>query len=373
MVTAEAERHFTERGIGLIPLDVGSRRLLEELAGGTKGECEVVIGELTADLGSFVEAAGALPREAEPVASAGSDSAVRTLPFFASRATTTAGEAGMETELTLSLDHDVFLSDHVLDGNAVLPFTGAMELMLEAASLLCPQLQAVRVRDVRAFKGIVLNGRSETLKVRARVSDAATGTVSVEIAPGSGTALHYRGFVDMANKLEPLTMRSLPPGSSTFPMSMRTVYSDWLFHGPQFQAIEAIDSLDETGVSAVLRGSSVGDCINDVGALDWIADPVLMDAAFQLVLVWARHHWDITLLPSSVAAFHLAPRIRSFDGPVRCELRIRPESQVPICHMDIYLYDRDETLIAMVDDLQCAGSKALNRLAGELARQPASK
>ncbi len=44
MASAEVQRHFAERGVTLIPAEVGSAMLLDELRSGAKGEPEVIIG-----------------------------------------------------------------------------------------------------------------------------------------------------------------------------------------------------------------------------------------------------------------------------------------------------------------------------------------
>src|SRR5207247_1637367 len=44
MVSPEVQRQFAERGVELIPLEVGCRKLEEELRFGAKGDAEVVIG-----------------------------------------------------------------------------------------------------------------------------------------------------------------------------------------------------------------------------------------------------------------------------------------------------------------------------------------
>ena len=46
------------------------------------------------------------------------------------------------------------------------------------------------------------------------------------------------------------------------------------------------------------------------------------------------------------------------------ELRIRPESQTPMCHADHYFFAPDGLLLGVLSDAEGTGSSALNRLAG---------
>ena len=112
MVSPEVARQFAERGVGLIPLEAGCRLLDEELRRGRKGEVEVVI--------SATAAPAALPllaHAAEPKRTAG---------------------GGLELVRRLDLARDRFLGDHRVDGQPVLPFAVAMELMAEAAAAARP-------------------------------------------------------------------------------------------------------------------------------------------------------------------------------------------------------------------------------------------
>jgi hypothetical protein len=105
-------------------------------------------------------------------------------------------------------------------------------------------------------------------------------------------------------------------------------------------------------------------CLRGAPTADWLLDPVLVDCAFQLQVIWARLQWDVTLLPGAIdSVVRVASAARAADG-VRHELRIRPESSPPLCHADHYFYAPDGRLLAAMINAQGVGSKALNRLAG---------
>jgi hypothetical protein len=146
-------------------------------------------------------------------------------------------------------------------------------------------------------------------------------------------------------------------------MTVAEAYRDLLFHGPLFQRIVSIDGMDERGASSVVLPSSPSSCVRGAEG-DWLLDPVLVDCALQLQVIWARVHWDVTLLPGAIGSFvRVANDAGAGDG-IRHELRIRPESSPPLCHCDHYFYAQDGRLLAAMTDVQGVGSKALNRLAG---------
>jgi hypothetical protein len=88
----------------------------------------------------------------------------------------------------------------------------------------------------------------------------------------------------------------------------------------------------------------------------------MFDSALQLVLVWAREHWDMTALPSGFRSFH------RFAAPaasrILCEVRIRPETGAQTIHADMFFIDAATgAVVGILEDMHGACSKALNRLA----------
>ena len=109
MVSEGVARQFRERGVALIPPAVGRTRLVEELGLGRKGETEVLIG-----------GAGDAP-SAPPSRPSGA--------FLCAPAVVVRRDGEqLEAIRRLEPEHDRLLDHHRLDGKAVLPFTGAIEL-----------------------------------------------------------------------------------------------------------------------------------------------------------------------------------------------------------------------------------------------------
>jgi hypothetical protein len=148
-----------------------------------------------------------------------------------------------------------------------------------------------------------------------------------------------------------------------FPMGVEDAYRDLLFHGPLFQGIVAIDGMDERGASALLRPSQPGRCVAGADGLRWLLDPVLLDSALQIQVLWARLQWEVTLLPAEIGRY-VRVTAAAEGEPVRHELRIRAASNPPLCHADHWFYGSDGRLLALLQDVVGVGTRALNRLAG---------
>ena len=378
MVSPAVQRQFEQNGIELIPAHVGRERFLAEVLHGVKREVEVTIAGIAGQK-------GVAERSNQPADSTANDgmSIVLKLPLL--QAQTEIVSEGASTRLlrTLSLDHDRYLKHHVLGEHAVLPFAVAMELMAEAAQLGAPEKRVMSLSNVRVLQGVVLEQPEVTVEVTASVknhtqngSPLHSQLVEAAIVLGSSSAKSsYRATVELGGALDSTdavadALRSCgePPGESAgaMPLSVAAAYEEWLFHGPLLQAIKSVESIGPSGVSGTLQLSDPMECLSGSPSGSWLLDPVLLDAAFQMQLLWGRVHWDVTLLPSRVQRYvRLAETAGLRPGDlVRCELRIRPETKNPISHTDIAFFDRAGKPIGVVVDLEGSGSGALNRLVG---------
>ncbi|MBL9125786.1 MAG: polyketide synthase dehydratase domain-containing protein, partial [Planctomycetaceae bacterium] len=146
--------------------------------------------------------------------------------------------------------------------------------------------------------------------------------------------------------------------SAPLAASANEAYDRWLFHGPMYQVIESFGGADETGIDALVRGSATP--VVDGASIPWVLDPVVVDAAPQLAMIWSRALYDIAVLPSRISSYRVyAP---PGDGPVEMRLRVRPGSDRQVYHADVWIV-RDGKLIAHMEGLEGAGGQHLNRIA----------
>ena len=348
MVSPEVARQFASRGVVLIPVETGCRLLDEELRRGRKGEVEVLIG-------------GSATAATPPLLASGTE-------------LSRSPEGELEALRRFDLGRDRFLGDHRVDGHPVLPFAVAMELMAEAAVVANSGLEVARLDGIRLLHGVTLDEEDGTaIEIRARRGqDTREAEVTIG-APGGGRG-HYQarvsmrrpGAADNAEEAEGATsaLSGLPP----FGMSVEAAYRDLLFHGPLFQGIAAIEGMDERGAVSLLRTSDPGSCLDGAEGSDWLLDPVLLDSALQVQVVWARLHWNVTLLPAEIASYR-----RALSDPVPAgelvhhEVVLRADSAPPLCKMDHRFRLADGRLLATLGGVVGVGTAALNRLAGASA------
>lgn len=387
MAAPELESIFASYGWAMIEPSLGRESFLRELAGGTKGEAEVLLvgkpvpgkasslqqkesgaaGQPTSDAGAF--SASGWKARSSPVATQGG-----AILHRARLSALTPGAA--EFKVVLNSEDDPYLKDHTFDGIPVMPMAIALELMAEAAQAAYPDWQLARVSQLDIPAGIVFETGSKelTVMVQEQSEGAEALTVQLSVAvDGTQRRTHFRCTADLTRG--PLTCPPLPagiPASFSAPAflkppavlpKVRDIYDSWLFHGPIFQGVSTVDAMGSNGITGTLRIKGAAECLKNAGGNEWVVGPVLLDSAMQLAGVWARHYLDITVLPAGLKSlYRLGPVIgREF----RAIVSIPREIEHGEMRCDLAIYDEHGAMVILVEGLGGIASKSFNRLASQ--------
>ncbi len=286
MVDRHLKRNFQRRGVALIRPEEGAGAMLAEMAPPPEDPVEVVIG-------SALE----LPQKPE---------------------TDKPGEeTGAEAEMDLAFQHEVSLESHPvldhhrLDGRPVVPMALLAEWLGHVALHSNPGLRLVGLDRVRLLKGIVLEEKTRkvsllTGKTRASV---AGYTVPVEIRDGfenGSPVIHCRAEAILAESIpEPPVFDQqdlLKPGAEN--IEVEQAYDRMLFHGSSFQGIEAILRIDAKGLAARLATAPPPrKWLKEPLRSNWIADPLVLDCAFQMAIIWSRTVCGKPSLPGYIRSY----------------------------------------------------------------------
>ena len=372
MVTDAIKRQFHEQGVVPIEARPGRQFFSEELRFGGLGDVEIV--------------AGAGPWEREPAlspapglvapANDSADMPVRrngAAPILA--APQLQGDGTVIATYGFSLATHPFLDDHRLDGVPVVPAAVAIEWMAQVVQTGWPDWVVHSIRDVRVLKGIRLEDEAERrVLIRARVlshADVGGLQVAVSIVDPQTDRTNYKAVAVLVSQMPDPVEQPLPgsaPGESLDP---RKAYREYLFHGPTFQLLKAITRLGAEEFDADVAPSTPHGWLNGAFAnangstngssAHWLFDPGLVDAAFQLALVWARVQQGKGALPG-----HLGAVTRYGDAPVasplRLRLRISPRTNDFRVVFDAEVVDRDGCVRLSMQEMECPSSQALSRL-----------
>jgi 3-oxoacyl-(acyl-carrier-protein) synthase/NAD(P)H-dependent flavin oxidoreductase YrpB (nitropropane dioxygenase family)/NAD(P)-dependent dehydrogenase (short-subunit alcohol dehydrogenase family) len=364
IASPEVQKQFQELGIELVEPRAGRRLVDRVVHHGRKGQVEILIGKGPWESEYTVE----------PPAPSGRKPAGNTFPLLQERVWYSDGSDAREITLRLDPSRDRYLDDHRLDGKPVFPFAMAMELIAEVAQVGWPDYQFASIHDLRMFRGIVVGNDGCELHVTARPKTAQNEMmkeVEVEIRSKDGPNIpNYRGWVRLEKQLAPPTAldTQMPSQLSPFPASVEDAYRSWLFHGPSLQGILKIDGVNGQAIAATIQPSSPAGCFYREVSGQWLVDPVIIDSAFQLTLLWLRRNFDMMCLPAAIDGYQ---RFRPWDGlPQRCLLSARFDQESQISFFDFQFCDADGGVIAVLQKLQAPSSKAFNRLAGTARRNP---
>jgi hypothetical protein len=344
MVTPTLRGLFAAEGIQVIALAAGAKHLLRELAA-PPGPVEIVI------LGQGSVLPETLAAAATPIA-----------PALA--AISAPPELARIFERDLDFETSPCLRSHVLDGNAVLPVAMVIEWFGHGALHNNPGLHFCGFDDLRIFKGVIITpGESLTVRVCADRASKQGQQFLVPVELCSGPAdhkrtIHARATVVLGAKLPPSKPPGDAPAIAPYRGTLDEVYAKHLFHGPAFQGLETIEGCSEQGIVATARPAPLPrEWIRAAPRSRWIADPLSVDCAFQMMILWSIERDGTPCLPTQAARYRQFQADFPGDG-VRIQVRVtRHDSHGATA--DIDWIAADGTLVARMTGYECVMDRSL--------------
>ncbi len=337
---------FEGEGLHLIPPDAGARLVVDEVCADDDGPGPVEIVVLADRVEDHPKGA------AEPVSN---------------------GQLEVVFQREVNVRSMPVLADHVIDGHAVLPMAILLEWAAEAATHRNPGLVVRGVEDLKLFKGVVLHGpETAALEIAAgraaRIGDEFRVPVEIRGSLRNGRPIvHARAEVVLAVRHEKGSRRVDEPGLAST-IGLDEVYGPALFHGPAMQGIERVEGSGDRGIVGRVRTSPAPSAWLDRPLRSrWLTDPLAVDSAFQLVVLWTREQLGSSSLPTAVGRYR---QFRSDFGrePVRVVAVIRQATDSRAV-ADIEFLDGRGEPIARIDSYECVVDASLaqafrrNRLA----------
>ncbi len=336
MVTPALKKVFAGEGIGLISLAKGSELLIRELA--CDGPVEVVALAGTAGIAGISPS----PARTKPLAEAFS--------------------------LTLGVADYPFLRSHVMDGKAVLPMAMIVEWLSHGALHGNPGFRFHGFNNLRVCKGVIFEpNRPYTLQIMAGRAEKRDSLhiVTVELI-GNGTegrsVLHAKGEIVLARQL-PEGIRSIPdlPAAPYTPLEGRIYNPQRLFHGPELQGIRQVDSCSPKGIAALVGSApQPAAWIKQPFRSDWLSDPLVIDCAFQLMILWSFERFGSGSLPCFAGRYRQYHDSFPADG-VQIVVRVTAEREHGAT-ADMEFLDRQSgKLVARLEGYECVIDPSLGR------------
>ena len=282
MATPGVRKLFAQEGIGLIEPEAGAEFLVRELCSAAKNAVEILA--LAPSVGIKAE------QNQEPVL---------------------AREESVAFVREVSVDALPCLESHVFNGRAVLPAALMVEWLAQAALHGNPGMAFHGLDNFKVLKGIVLEARqSVTVSLRTAAATRRDRLHVVPVRMTSGDAQGSGREILHAQADVLLTTDNLPAAPEPAVVDIRgggfaDAYAlGVLFHGAALHGIERVEGIAERGVAAVLKAASAPiKWMTHPLRGTWIADPLALDSAFQMMILWSTAHRGAPSLPSALGSY----------------------------------------------------------------------
>ncbi len=340
MVTPALRQLFASEGVGLIGLSEGADWLLDTLC-------------VPATATELVIMAGDLPVQ-QQAATAYHDANVSASSEHSQQTLRAASRH------ILSLADYPCLDSHVMQGQAVLPVALILEWFGHAAIHNNPGLQFHGIADFYLCKGVRLAPETRyTLEVYTGELGLHTDCPTVAVELRAGDTLHARANVLLREEYPATPVPELKQLTGPLHWSQREYYSDGrLFHGHLLQGLELVSACDSTGIIGTAAAATAPETwMHNPGRSTWLGDPLVLDAAFQMLILWTEQHVDAPSLPVSIARYQQFRRNFPRTG-TRIVARINEHHPHRVC-ADIEFIADDDQLVARILGYECICDAAL--------------
>ncbi len=293
MVTPGLRHEFERRGIHLIPTDEGARCLIHEMMADKNTAVEVVIG-------------------------AEIDAVNRDVRKELKRPTLVKSPLVIkEQQLDLCFEHEIdctqypILNSHIIDDKPVVPLALMIEWFAHGALHLNPGLLLSGLDDIQVLKGIRL--KHEKLNIRLFAGKLKKKGEFYEVAvelrgdkKSGHDAIHSRARTLLSDRLAPTPAYQFSKAmvAGAYTRKIQDIYDEILFHGFQLRGIRRIVSCSSRGMVAHISSApGPREWISTPLRNRWIADPLVLDCAFQMAILWCFEEKGIVSLPSYAASY----------------------------------------------------------------------
>lgn len=258
---------------------------------------------------------------------------------------------------------DLFLEDHALGGQEIsetdaalrpvpmVPFTVCVEMMAAVATLLAPGQILRGMRQVQVRRWIVV---AHPITVELTAHRSSEGDVKVEVRHLGATAVIADGTAIFApSRAEPAAAAPLALVDDR-PCRHRAaqLYAERImFHGPRFRGVVSLDRSGQNGLGARLKVLPRTDLLASTTAPRFLTDPMLLDAAGQLLGYWAAERLEAgsSVFPFRLGTLEIYGDLPAVGESIRCELEVHEVTTRQV-RVTLSLFGADEGLRARMAD-----------------------
>jgi hypothetical protein len=172
--------------------------------------------------------------------------------------------------------------------------------------------------------------------------------------------IYSRGEIVLVAALPAAPPADRPPTVTPLRYPVSQAYSDYLFHGRELHGIDRITGSSETAfIGTALAAPPPIEWLQSPLRSAWVADPLVLDASFQMMILWTIAQRDTSSLPC------FAGRYRQYRKTFPAEptiviIRVRRDDG-KFARGDIDYLDADGRVVAQMQDYECVMDKNLTQ------------
>jgi len=149
-------------------------------------------------------------------------------------------------------------------------------------------------------------------------------------------------------------------GHDRYDRDIGEIYRDLLFHGADLQGIRSIEGLSAQSFAAVAAAAPPPSAwIKQPLRGTWLADPLVLDCAFQLMSLWSFENHGAFSLPSFAGRYRQYRRSFPADG-VRIVAQVKQDTPHRAL-VELWFFDRAGEAVASMQDYECVIDASLNQ------------
>ncbi|NJM71103.1 MAG: SDR family NAD(P)-dependent oxidoreductase [Scytonema sp. RU_4_4] len=325
MVTPELKKEFARRGIDILPVEVGTQMLVNELHPANHRTAQVVIGS------PLVPPPGPLNPELQTY----------------------------RIRRKLSLEANPFLLDHMIAGKPVLPATCAVSWIVDSCAQLYPGYRFFSYKDFKVLKGITFNENLPSEYILDLQEIAKTDAQEIIFQakiwrknPENKINYHFSiAEVQLVRELaispnyELLNVAEdniiTMTGNDFYQTGKSSIVP--LFHGPSFQELKRILNISPEKITTECVWNEITDKQQGQFPVRSV-NPYAIDLSTHTLWIWLQHFHQEICLPASIQKYEQFTHIPC-NTPfyVSCEVKAKTASSITA---DLIIHDRQGRVYA---------------------------
>ena len=256
------------------------------------------------------------------------------------------------TRMSVTRRDHVYLEDHQLAGQPVLPLAAALDAVASAAVEATGGAgQPILIRDFQIKQPVrIANEAQIAVSVRGDARPRSELQVGLAASTDGKPARvpSYVGFAtvgaDVTSALGSATPAPAPAAPAQLPLSLQEFYEGYTFHGPRLRGIVEIEQVTSGGIVGWVKTSRPMEWIRDARRSEWTVDPLALDGAFQLAAYWAWTQLQRAGFPVGIQEYVQLEPLPA--GPLRATVTLE-QSAGDAVRGSIVLQSRDGRVLAV--------------------------